>query len=353
MGGAYEVTGSAVKKYYSIAGMMVATQDASGLQYLLTDHLGSTVAVTNSSGTLTSQQRYLPFGAPRTIPNSPILGTDFGYTGQRLLDSGMGGIMDYKARFYSPCIMQFHQPDRLIPEPYNPQSLNRYSYVRNNPIRYNDPSGNVPIDCYDGSRYCRPTPKLVSRPEWGASEPGSIEPLPNAPFDEPYYSVDRPDGYQPYSGSLEDTLDTIVIHHEGDEESMSVKDLQRIEMERGFYDLPYHFIVGQDGTIYEGRLIAVRGAHVPGFNTGKIGILWVGDFSPGLEADPTALDPSGDDPSPTLNQINATKTLIVWLDDLYGIDGVAAHIDYGGTVCPGANAIPSVNQLKIFAQNLR
>src|SRR5690606_27774411 len=84
------------KKYYSIAGMTVATQDASGLQYLLTDHLGSTVAVTNSSGTLTSQQRYLPFGGVRSIPNSPILSTDFGYTGHRLLDAGMGGIMDYR-----------------------------------------------------------------------------------------------------------------------------------------------------------------------------------------------------------------------------------------------------------------
>jgi len=110
MGGAYEVKDSAIKKYYSIAGMMVAVNDGTAVQYLLTDHLGSTVAVTNSSGTLTSQQRYLPFGAARTIPNSPILGTDFGYTGQRLLDSGMGGIMDYRARFYSPYINRFLQP---------------------------------------------------------------------------------------------------------------------------------------------------------------------------------------------------------------------------------------------------
>ena len=77
---------------------MVAMNDGTGLQYLLTDHLGSTVAVTNQSGTLTSQQRYpstssgrrLPFGAARTIPNSPILSTDFTYTGQRKLDDGMG-----------------------------------------------------------------------------------------------------------------------------------------------------------------------------------------------------------------------------------------------------------------------
>jgi len=50
----------------------------------------------------------------RSIPNSPILSTDFGYTGQRKLDSGMGGIMDYKARFYSPYINRFLQPDTLF-----------------------------------------------------------------------------------------------------------------------------------------------------------------------------------------------------------------------------------------------
>jgi hypothetical protein len=32
----------------------------------------------------------------------------------------------------------------LVPNPYNPQDLNRYSYVRNNPLRYTDPSGHVP-----------------------------------------------------------------------------------------------------------------------------------------------------------------------------------------------------------------
>jgi len=143
MGGAYEVKDSAVKKYYSIAGMTVAMHDGTALQYLLTDHLGSTVAVTNSSGTLTSQQRYLPFGAVRSIPNSPILATDFGYTGQRKLDDGMGGIMDYKARFYSPYLNHFLQPDNIIPDPGNPQTWNRYSYVVNRPIIYNDPSGNT------------------------------------------------------------------------------------------------------------------------------------------------------------------------------------------------------------------
>jgi len=38
-------------------------------------------------------------------------------------------------------IGRFLQPDTIVPEPANPQSLNRYSYVYNNPLRYTDPTG--------------------------------------------------------------------------------------------------------------------------------------------------------------------------------------------------------------------
>ena len=53
--------------------------------------------------------------------------------------------MDYKARFYSSYLNHFSQPDTIVPNPLNPQSFNRYSYVRNNPINFNDPTGH--IDC--------------------------------------------------------------------------------------------------------------------------------------------------------------------------------------------------------------
>ncbi len=49
MGGAYEVTGSSVRKYYAVAGMTVAMSDSTGLKYLLTDHLGSVVAITDKA----------------------------------------------------------------------------------------------------------------------------------------------------------------------------------------------------------------------------------------------------------------------------------------------------------------
>jgi len=50
----------------------------------------------------------------------------------------------------SPYINHFLQPDTLIPDPANPQAWNRYSYVNNSPINYNDPTGHM---CSDPEKY--------------------------------------------------------------------------------------------------------------------------------------------------------------------------------------------------------
>jgi hypothetical protein len=49
--------------------------------------------------------------------------------------------MDYKARMYDPALGRFLQPDTIIPGMGNPQSWNRYSYVENQSITHNDPTG--------------------------------------------------------------------------------------------------------------------------------------------------------------------------------------------------------------------
>jgi RHS repeat-associated protein len=146
-GGAYEVSGTVSGStftetkhmlYFSIAGQVIASDDGSGLQYFLTDHLGSMVAVLSSSGTLLSQQRYMPFGQVRASLGT-ITQTDFGYTGQR--KDSYTGLMDYKARFYDGSLGRFLQPDSIVPGAGNPQNFNRFSYVGNSPINLNDPSG--------------------------------------------------------------------------------------------------------------------------------------------------------------------------------------------------------------------
>lgn len=152
-GGALETSGSSVKKYYSFAGQTVAmrtcTTDCSlitenwSLSYFLSDHIGSTSVVLDANGGILEQQRYLPFGGPRTDLGSPLIAsTDLTYTGQRNLPDT--GLMDYDARFYSPYITHFSQPDTIVPNLYNPQDWNRYSYARNNPLKYTDPTGHDP-----------------------------------------------------------------------------------------------------------------------------------------------------------------------------------------------------------------
>lgn len=45
------------------------------------------------------------------------------------------------ARYYLPETGRFISPDTLVPEPSNPQSLNRYTYALNSSVNYTDPSG--------------------------------------------------------------------------------------------------------------------------------------------------------------------------------------------------------------------
>jgi RHS repeat-associated protein len=69
------------------------------------------------------------------------LPTDKLFTGQRLDSTGL---YYYGARYYDPQIGRFISPDTIVPDPANPQSLNRYSYCLNNPLKYTDPTGHWP-----------------------------------------------------------------------------------------------------------------------------------------------------------------------------------------------------------------
>lgn len=54
-------------------------------------------------------------------------------------------------RQYNPALGRFIQPDPKIPDVYNPQSLNRYSYALNNPMKYTDPTGNEHVTTETGT----------------------------------------------------------------------------------------------------------------------------------------------------------------------------------------------------------
>jgi RHS repeat-associated protein len=130
-------TGSVVTKYYYFGSQRVAMRKGAEVYYLHGDHLGSTSLTTDKDGGSVAQARYLPYGQERWI--SGTLTTDFTFTGQRS-ERGFG-LSDYNARYYDPYLNRWISPDSIVPRPGDPQSLNRFSYVLNNPVRHQDPSG--------------------------------------------------------------------------------------------------------------------------------------------------------------------------------------------------------------------
>jgi RHS repeat-associated protein len=94
-----------------------------------------------------SALHYFPYGATRA-GDPAALPTEFNFTGQRLDIST--GLLYYGARYYDPALGRFISADTVVPEPGNPQALNRYSYVLNNPLRYVDPTGHQGNDPNEG-----------------------------------------------------------------------------------------------------------------------------------------------------------------------------------------------------------
>ncbi|MBI3242659.1 MAG: RHS repeat-associated core domain-containing protein [Chloroflexi bacterium] len=151
--GTYEVelTNSVVTKktsYYPGGAMRVDIVGGSNtLYYSLKDHLGSASVLLDSSGNLVTngEQRYYPFGESRIV--SADLKTNHLFTGQLSMGTELGGIYSYGARFYSAKLGRFLSADTIVPEPGDPQALNRFSYVKNNPLKYTDPTGHTYADC--------------------------------------------------------------------------------------------------------------------------------------------------------------------------------------------------------------
>ena len=134
-------TGQATS-YYFLGGQRVALKKAGTLSYLLTDHLGSTSVTYNPANGQSVTQLYKPWGEPRW-PNPSTLPTDYRFTGQRSEEATLGSLYDYGARAYSPRLGRFLSADTIVPQPGDPQSLNRYSYTRNSPTKLVDPTGHA------------------------------------------------------------------------------------------------------------------------------------------------------------------------------------------------------------------
>jgi RHS repeat-associated protein len=326
--------------------------------YYMHDGLGSVRQLLDATGEVETNYAYDPFGVPLAQGD---VSNPYQYTGEAW--DAEAELLYLRARYYQPEVGRFITKDPWAGDVWVPSTLNRYVYVLNNPVNLRDPAGfqgdgSVPNPWLPPP----PQPHVVSRSEWRALQPGiyTIGCRVVAGYAERIYDpVTNKEGYAYYSQlrpgeSLADILDTIVIHHEGNVQFYSVHMVQLSHMVReGYTDIGYHFVIGTIGTIYEGRRIDVRGTHVVGQNTGKIGVLLLGDFEPGYvtQGGTYPLD-WNDDPGPTGEQVLSTIGLVRWLDYLYGIDSVKGHrqVEEQESVCPGERLMPFIPLFNAVAQ---
>jgi RHS repeat-associated protein len=160
----YDATGQLAAEYTTEA------VPATGTEYLTDDHLGSTRLVTGPSGNVVRRYDFLPFGEDLTAGTDGRSATTYNsalpvgptqdwvnnkFTGK--LRDNESGLDFFGARYFSGAQGRFTSVDwsaKPQPVPYavlsDPQTLNLYAYVRDNPLRSADPNGHENPSSYYG-----------------------------------------------------------------------------------------------------------------------------------------------------------------------------------------------------------
>ena len=118
---------------YAVAGSSIEVYQA--------DHLGSVRSLTDGAGSVVATYGTDAWGIPTVSTGSST--QPFGFTGEPRDASGLSYL---RARYFDAELGRFLSRDSWAGGATAPQSLNRYAYVTNNPVRYTDPSGRCGID---------------------------------------------------------------------------------------------------------------------------------------------------------------------------------------------------------------
>ena len=111
-----------------------ARMDSTGRRYYHKDGLGSTIALTDSSGHVTTRYTYGPFGETTAAGDADA--NPFQYTGREWDQET--GLYYYRARYYDPRWGRFISED---PIGFAGGDVNLFVYVQNNPVNEVDPLG--------------------------------------------------------------------------------------------------------------------------------------------------------------------------------------------------------------------
>ncbi|MBV8207818.1 MAG: RHS repeat-associated core domain-containing protein, partial [Acidobacteria bacterium] len=183
-----DASGNITAEYIFLNGRRIARRDTSGaVHYYFEDHLGSTSVTTSASGAIENDSDFYPFGGERVVVTDSA--NHYKFTGKERDGESQNDY--FGARYYASAIGRFMSPDwaaRPTAVPYavfgDPQSLNLYGYVRNDPVTNADPDGHDPGEhtaaTAGGATSCRPSPDHGCSSE-GTGDPDAKDQPENSP----------------------------------------------------------------------------------------------------------------------------------------------------------------------------
>ncbi len=140
-------SGNLLREFVYFNGKRIARIDLPGgtVHYYFADHLGTLSEMASATGTIENDSDYYPYGGERVIKQN-VANEHYKFAGKEW--DSESGLDEFGARYYASTVGRFMTPDwaaKPTNVPYahygNPQSLNLYSYVQNNPATLGDPDG--------------------------------------------------------------------------------------------------------------------------------------------------------------------------------------------------------------------
>lgn len=128
------------------------TESSGSYKFLHKDYIGSILAISDEVGNKLEQRHFDAWGnfthlqigngaiiTDKNIIDNTSLLIDRGYTSHEHFAEV--GIIHMNGRLYDPLLRRFLNADENIQDPTNTQNYNKYGYVMNNPLMFNDPNG--------------------------------------------------------------------------------------------------------------------------------------------------------------------------------------------------------------------
>ena len=152
-----DTSGTLQREFIYAAGKRIARRDISGgaVYYYFTDDLGSSSVVTTAAGAIDSESDYYPYGGERAYTTT-LANQTYKFTGKER--DSESGLDNFGARYNASSMGRFMTPDwaaKPTTVPYalfgDPQTLNLYAYVRNNPVSRADVDGHCADHYKDGT----------------------------------------------------------------------------------------------------------------------------------------------------------------------------------------------------------